>query len=139
MLDLYDYLCGMFLGPDVHVLAASMSDSGRQPLVKVVVDTSQGITIDGITEISRLLRRDSNLAQQVGTTEFRLEVTSPGVDASLQEFWQFPRHVGRRLAVRLNTPGGPDESQADYKGELLRTSTDGIVLRTAENDKEIAW
>ena len=139
MPDLYHYLSDLSLGADVHVLAASVSEGSGQPLVKVVVDTSAGITIDEIAGISRMLRMDAGVARQTGTTDFRLEVTSPGVKAGLKEPWQFHRHVGRRLAVQLNASTGSDESRTSIEGELLRTSQNGMVLKLAEGEKEIAW
>jgi len=139
MTDLYNYLSERSLGPDVHILAASVSDSGRQPQVKVVVDTPTGITIDEIAGISQLLRKDADIAGQIGTADFRLEVTSPGIISGLKEPWQYPRHVGRRLTVQLSDPAGSDESRISIEGELLRTSQQGIVLKLAEAEKEIAW
>ncbi|UCH63173.1 MAG: hypothetical protein JSU77_01600 [Fidelibacterota bacterium] len=139
MTDLYNYLSERSLGPDVHILAASVSDSGRQPHVKVVADTPTGITIDEIASISRLLRKDAGIAGKIGTTDFRLEVTSPGIMSGLKEPWQYPRHMGRRLAVQLNDPVGSDEGRMSIEGELLRTSQHGIVLKLAEAEEEIAW
>lgn len=139
MPDLYEYLSELVLGPDVHVLAASISKGGGRSLVKVVVDTSTGITIDEIAGISRLLRKDAGVARQVGTTDFRLEVTSPGVNASLREPWQFPRHVGRLLTVRLHTPQETGKDEARIEGQLLRAGAEGITMRLAESQREIAW
>ena len=127
------------LGPDVHVLGASTSDPGRNPLVTVVVDTPTGITIDEIADISRRLRKDAGVAQHVGTTEFRIEVTSPGVKAGLREPWQFPRHIGRRLIVYLNPNPGMDDRSTSIEGDLIQTTTTGIVVRSAGADEEIAW
>ena len=139
MTDLNNYLSELSLGPDVHVLTASVSDPGQRPQVKVVVDTPTGITIDEIAGISRLLRNDADVASQVGAADFRLEVTSPGIRSGLKEPWQYPRHVGRRLAVQLVEPAASDESRISIEGELLRTSQQGIVLKLAEAEKEIAW
>lgn len=135
----FEYLSALALGPEVHVLDASVSKGGRQPLVRVVVDTPAGITIDEIAKISQLVRRDPGVAKQVGTTDFRLEVTSPGVKAGLTEPWQYPRHVGRRLIVRLHPPIGEDESATNIEGQLLRTGPKGIVLERSEGEEEIAW
>jgi len=129
----------MHLGPDVHVLGASASDQGRNPLVTVVVDTPSGITIDEIAEISRILRKDAGIAQHLDTTDFRIEVTSPGVKAGFKEPWQFPRHIGRRLNVYLNPDPGVDDHQESIEGELIQTTPEGIVVRSTGGDEEITW
>ncbi len=105
----------------------------------MVVDTPTGITIDEIAGISRLLRNDADIASQVGAADFRLEVTSPGIGSGLKEPWQYPRHVGRRLVVQLVEPAMSDESITSIEGKLLRTSQQGIVLRLADAEEEIAW
>jgi ribosome maturation factor RimP len=139
MLELYEYLSGLTLGPDVYVLSATASGGGRQPVVKVVVDTPSGITIDEITAINRFLRKDEILAQQVGSTEFRLEVTSPGVDAGLKEPWQFERHVGQRLRVQWHSEEDSEDEVQQVEGRLVKTGTDGIVLNLAGREQALAW
>ena len=139
MPDLERYLIEMNLGPDVHILDVSTSDGGRNPLVTVVVDTPTGITIDEIAEISRILRKDAGIAQHLGYTDFRIEVTSPGVKAGLREPWQFPRHIGRRLIVYLNLDPGMDDRPASIEGELIQTTPEGIVVRSTGGDEEITW
>ncbi len=139
MPDLERYLMKMNLGPEVHVLDVSASDQGRNPLITVVVDTPTGITIDEIADISRKLRKDTGIAQHVGTTDFRMDVTSPGVSAGLRESWQFPRHIGRRLIVYLNPDPGLDDRPVSIEGELMQTTPKGIVIRSTEADEEIAW
>lgn len=139
MPDLERYLMEMNLGPNVHVLGASASDQGRSPLVTVVVDTPTGITIDEIADISRRLRKDAGVAQHIGTTDFRMEVTSPGVKTGLREPWQFPRHIGRRLIVYLNPVPGMDDRSASIEGDLIETTSEGIVLKSTGADEEISW
>lgn len=139
MLDLYEYLAGLTLGPEVRVLSATASGGGRQSLVKVVVDTPSGITIDEITAITRFLRKDENLAQQVGSTEFRLEVTSPGVDAGLKEPWQFERHVGKKLRIQLKSEEESGAIDKEVEGRLVETGTDGIVLNLAGKNESLPW
>ncbi|UCD36918.1 MAG: hypothetical protein JSW54_08745 [Fidelibacterota bacterium] len=139
MSDLYEYLASLSLGADVHLIAVSVSESGRQPQIKVTVDTPLGITIDEIANITHLLRTDEGMIQELGTSDYRLEVTSPGVESGLEEPWQFTRHVGRRLIVHLKTTDEPDGSESRVEGKLLNTSPAGIVLGLADKKDEIAW
>ncbi len=58
MLDIGDYLLGRGVGADVHVLAASMSGGGARPVVRIIVDTPGGITIDEIADLTRTGRKE---------------------------------------------------------------------------------
>ena len=108
-------------------------------MVKVVVDTPSGITIDEIAAITRILRKDELLAQRVGSTEFRLEVSSPGVDAGLKEPWQYDRHIGKRLRIHLHSEEGNEEAGQRMEGRLVSTNTEGIVLDLTGEEQVLAW
>ena len=137
MPDLIDYVSSLALGPEVHGLGVSVSDDIRRPLVKVVVDTVAGITVHEIAYVSRTLHRDDGFAREVGSDDYRLEVTSPGVEAGLQEPWQFTRHVGRRLAVQLQST--QDLHPERIKGQLLQSGPEGIVLESEAGETKIPW
>ena len=61
MSDLLEYLSGLDLVAGVHILEATINSDGRSPLVRVVVDTERGITIDELVRIARQLRDEERL------------------------------------------------------------------------------
>ena len=138
-IDVSDYLSQLDLGADVQVLTATTSHQGAGAQVKVVVDTIDGITVDEITRITRLLRKDAGMAELAGTPEFRIEVTSPGVAAGLKEPWQFQRHIGRRLEVRMCSEEENGTGAPNVKGDLLKAGPEGISLEKDGERMEIAW
>ncbi|MEE9466496.1 MAG: hypothetical protein V3W14_13085 [Candidatus Neomarinimicrobiota bacterium] len=138
-IDLSDHLSRLDLGADVQLLAATASHQGAGAQVKVVVDTIDGITVDEITGITKLLRKDADLAELAGTPDFRIEVTSPGVAAGLQEPWQFQRHIGRRLEIRMHSDDENGTGAPTVKGDLLNAGHDGISLENDGEHMEIAW
>ncbi len=144
--DLSGYLSQLDLGANVHLLAATASHEGAGSHVKVVVDTPAGITVDQIARIGKLLRIDPGLAERLnpagcgGTSpDYRIEVTSPGVDTGLEQPWQYPRHIGRRLEVRLLPPKNQMADPVLIAGRLLNAGSDGIELETTVNRRVIAW
>ncbi len=159
--DLLEYLSGLDLGTGVHILEATVSSGRINPLVKVVVDTVQGVTIDELARISRQLRDDDLLSAHLGVSDCRVEVSSPGVSYGLRQPWQFSRHVGRQVAIRIQSPdevpsgpgplakptqavpgtGRPGEtgSPSKIEGELIEAGPDGILLEVAGVREQVAW
>jgi ribosome maturation factor RimP len=73
---------------------------GRRSLVRLVVDRDDGVDLDGVATVSRVV---SATLDADGSDPFAgpyvLEVTSPGVDRPLTERRHWARAVGRLVAV----------------------------------------
>ena len=67
--DLSDYLSKLDLGADVRLLEATASHAGPGCRVKVVVDTPDGVTVNQINRIGKLLRGDPGLAELLNLAE----------------------------------------------------------------------
>lgn len=91
-------------GYDLEEVA--VSSAGRRTVVRVVVDTDGGITLDDIAAVSRdvsaaLDETDADGGSSFGSGPYTLEVTSPGVDRPLTEPRHWRRNVGRLVTVRV--------------------------------------
>jgi|SRR5579884_2723516 len=78
---------------DVEISAAR-----KRSVVRVIVDSDDGVDLDTVADVSRRLGDAFDAADAMGQSPYVLEVTSPGVDRPLRE----PRHW-RRAAGRLVT------------------------------------
>ena len=87
-------------GYDLEEVA--VSPAGRRKVVRVVVDTDGGVSLDDVAEVSRavsgVLDRHDDL---LGSSPYVLEVTSPGVDRPLSEPRHWRRAVGRLVEVPI--------------------------------------
>ncbi len=84
---------------DFAVVAA-----GRRRVVRVVVDSDDGVALDAAAEISRALSAafdELDAAQGDSEPPYTLEVTSPGIGRPLTEPRHFRRARGRLLSVTL--------------------------------------
>ncbi len=82
----------------------AVSRLGRRRLVRVVVDADDGVSLDGVAEVSRVIAEaldgdDADLP--TGSGPYTLEVTSPGVDRPLTEPRHWRRAVGRLVRTRI--------------------------------------
>ncbi|MDT8914793.1 ribosome maturation factor RimP [Amycolatopsis sp. PS_44_ISF1] len=73
-----------------------VQQAGRRQLVKVVVDSDDGIGLDEVAEVSRKVSAVLDENEHVLASAYTLEVTSPGLDRPLT----LPRHW-RRAKFRL--------------------------------------
>lgn len=135
--NLREFIDNLILGADIHVLEAFAGEGGN-PLIRIVVDTPAGITIREVTRIHKQLRDDPDLAQRLDTADYRVEVTSPGTGFGLQEPWQYPRHVGRRLKLRLQRTDGERPPEV-VKGALVQVDDGGIRLTMDDGERYIVW
>lgn len=89
-------------------------------ILELFVDNRDGVTLELCQAISsdveQLLESDPELS-----TISRLDVSSPGVERPLQFPWQYPKHIGRLLAV--HTADGQH-----FTGYLRSTSDTAITL-----------
>jgi ribosome maturation factor RimP len=99
----------------VHVQQA-----GRKQLVKVIVDRDGGIGLDEVAEVSRAVSQALDSRDDVLSSAYTLEVTSPGVDRPLTKPRHWRRAHLRKVAVR----------QADDKFEARvgAADDDGVEL-----------
>ena len=92
--------------------------------IVLLLDGDNGIGIDEIAKISKHISHrmeEENVIEGAHT----LEVSSPGVDHPLKFQRQYPQHIGRTLAVRLN-------DGKEMEGKLLSVNGDIITI-----DKQI--
>src|SRR6201999_2994208 len=92
--------------PVVHALgmdleAVKVTSAGRRRLLRIVVDSDRGVSLDDAALASREISAKLGASDVMGDMPYTLEVSSPGVDRPLTQ----PRHWQRALG-RLG-PGAP--------------------------------
>src|SRR6516225_845737 len=125
------------LEPAVTAMGMDLEDvritsAGRRRLLRVVVDSDGGVSLDDIALVSRELSVTLDRAAAMGEAPYTLEVSSPGVDRPLTEPKHWRRAVGRLVTVPLrpyNAPAAAD-SQA-VTGRITGTDADGVRLDVA--------
>ena len=102
----------------------SVSRAGRRHILRIMVDGDHGVSLDAVAELSREISGALDTAEEAGgefmAREYRLEVSSPGVDRPLTEPRHWRRNVGRLIAV---TAG-----EKQLTGRLIEADDKGIVL-----------
>jgi len=103
----------------VRLCGVRISGRSSRPLIQIYVDWEEDwITIDACAKITRALL-DLFDMQERFAPDYRLEVSSPGLDWPLTETWQFRKNIGRVIASR--------NAEGEFQAKLLDVTADGII------------
>ena len=109
-----------------------VSAAGRRRLLRVVVDSDRGVSLDDAAAISRKLSAALDAAPVMGDFPYTLEVSSPGVDRPLTDPRHWRRAVGRLVQVTA-ADAGP------ISGRVLAADADGVTLDVAGDRRRFGY
>ena len=116
------------LDPDIHLM--DVQEDHQRDLVRVVVDSENSISIDKIADVARTIR-DSEVIDKHFPNGYKMEVTSAGINANLEQPFQFRKNIGRQLKLKLSI----DDSFKSITTMLKDVDEKGIFIQL---NKEIS-
>jgi ribosome maturation factor RimP len=112
-------------GSGVELDDVTVTAAGRRSVVRVVVDSDTGVSLDEVAEASRLLSEELDRVDEAQPSllagAYVLEVSSPGVDRPLTEPRHWRRNVRRLVTAHLRE-GAP------VTGRVVEAGDDAVVL-----------
>lgn len=78
-----------------------VSRAGRRRVLRIVVDSEEGVELDACAELSRAISAKLDETDAMGEDEYVLEVSSPGADRPLTEHRHYVRATGRLARLTL--------------------------------------
>jgi ribosome maturation factor RimP len=102
-----------------------MTTAGKRRLLRVVVDSDHGVSLDDAADVSREISALLDARNALGEVPYTLEVSSPGVDRPLTEPRHWRRARGRLVRVKVTGEGS-------VEGRVLTADADGITLGLAD-------
>ncbi|MEV7237341.1 ribosome maturation factor RimP [Streptomyces sp. NPDC051020] len=82
-----------------------VSRAGRRRVLRIVVDSDEGVELDACAELSRAISEKLDETDAMGEDEYVLEVSSPGADRPLTEHRHYVRATGRLAKLQLREGG----------------------------------
>ncbi|KIF07451.1 ribosome maturation factor RimP [Streptomyces sp. RSD-27] len=82
-----------------------LSKAGRRRMLRIVVDSDEGVELDACAELSREVSDALDASDVMGEDEYVLEVSSPGADRPLSEHRHYVRATGRLVKFQLVEDG----------------------------------
>jgi ribosome maturation factor RimP len=114
---------------DLDLEEVEVTPAGRRRVLRVVVDSDDGVQLDACAELSREISQQLDDSEAMGQAPYVLEVTSPGADRPLTEPRHYRRAVGRLIKAQLAAGGELVARITAVDGDGLDVEVPGVKGR----------
>ncbi|MEE4361346.1 MAG: ribosome maturation factor RimP [Pseudomonadales bacterium] len=115
---------------DCRLWGIELAQQGRRSSLTIYIDREDGVTIEDCETVSRRVSAVLDVEDPL-EGEYRLEVSSPGMDRILFDPEQYAESVGETVDVRLIRPF---EGRRKLVGVIAGVEEDEVVLRVDEDE-----
>jgi ribosome maturation factor RimP len=119
----------------VNLWGVQTSFSGRRGLVRIYIDTPQGVTLEQCTQLSR---EAGNLldVEDILHGSYTLEVSSPGLDRTFFAPEQMQDYLDREVRIMFSQPV---EGRKKFTGILKSVSEERICIELEGSGEEFCF
>lgn len=103
---------------------------GRHSLLRVYIDHENGILVEDCEAVSRQVSAVLDVEDPI-SSEYTLEVSSPGMDRPLFTLEQFARHAGEQVKIKLRSPF---EGRRNFQGLLRGVEEQDVVVLVDDHE-----
>jgi ribosome maturation factor RimP len=103
-------------------------------VIEIYIDREGNVSAEDCAEISKEIKFKLDEILLVDTN-YRLDVSSPGVDRPLKFLQQFPKHVNRNFEVSYKS----DEELKTIKGKLIKIEGDYLTFNVKNTETIIKF
>jgi ribosome maturation factor RimP len=103
-------------------------NENENTIFRVSVTAPGGVTLDQCVEVTHLISPLLDVTSPVGG-EYRLEVSSPGIERKLKTLEHFIQSVGEKASLSTI-------AKEKFEGEVIGVENDEIILMTKENGEQ---
>ena len=129
MNDALKYIVEPFLAPGQVLLDATEDIRGN--FIRIIIDSEMSLSLNDTSQVTKSIR-DSGEIDSRFPNGYRLEVSTPGLDYSLEYPFQYKKNIDRELKI-IYTENGED---LKVTGKLINASEDSFDLEI--NEKKIS-
>ena len=121
-------LAALIEGLGCELVGVELRRGGSHGLVRVYIDTPNGVTVDDCERVSRQVSALLDVEEPMRGA-YTLEVSSPGLDRPLFTLAHYQRYCGERVRLSFN---GLWEGRRHLTGVLLEVQPDAVVVVDGE-------
>ena len=116
-----------------ELLGVEFISAGNNSVLRLFIDHENGINVDDCAEVSRQVGAILDVEDPI-SSEYNLEVSSPGVDRPLFELSHFQEVIGEIVNVKLSMPLN---GRRKFKGILTAIENDTLIVEVDGIDYEL--
>lgn len=118
-----------------ELLGVEFISAGNQSVLRLFIDHEKGIDVDDCAEVSRQVGAILDVEDPI-SSEYNLEVSSPGLDRPLFDLSQFEAVIGETVNVKLSIPLN---GRRKFKGQLVSIENDTLIVVVDGQDFELVF
>ncbi|MBT8768689.1 ribosome maturation factor RimP [Pseudomonas boanensis] len=103
---------------------------GRHSLLRIYIDHENGILVEDCEKVSRQISGVLDVEDPI-SSEYTLEVSSPGMDRPLFTIEQFAAHAGELVKIKLRSPY---EGRRNFQGLLRGVEDQDVVVLVDDHE-----
>ncbi|MGV2870806.1 ribosome maturation factor RimP [Colwellia sp. E150_009] len=107
-----------------ELLGVEFISAGNNSVLRLFIDHENGINVDDCAEVSRQVGAILDVEDPI-SSEYNLEVSSPGIDKPLFEMAHFQSVIGEIVNIRLSMPLN---GRRKFKGTLVAIENDTLIV-----------
>lgn len=103
---------------------------GRHSLLRIYIDHERGILVEDCEAVSRQVSAVLDVEDPI-SSEYTLEVSSPGMDRPLFTLEQFAAHAGEQVKIKLRSPF---DGRRNFQGLLRGVEEQDVVVLVDDHE-----
>lgn len=107
------------------MLGIEYVSQGKHSVLRIYIDKEGGILVDDCEAVSRQASAILDVEDPI-SSEYTLEVSSPGMDRPLFTLEQFASHAGEQVKIKLRSPF---EGRRNFQGLLRGVEEQDVVVQ----------
>ncbi|MBA6231022.1 MULTISPECIES: ribosome maturation factor RimP [unclassified Colwellia] len=116
-----------------ELLGIEYISAGNNSVLRLFIDHENGIDVDDCAEVSRQVGAILDVEDPI-SSEFNLEVSSPGLDRPLFDKPHYEAVIGEIIEVKLSIPLN---GRRKFKGRLVAVENDTLIVTVDGEDYDL--
>lgn len=114
---------------NLELVRAEVVGSVKEPIVRIFIDKPQGVTHEDCSKVSHEIGTILD-EQDFISSEYTLEVSSPGLERELYSLQDFKKFTGNLAKVKTRKPV---DGQRNFRGKIKSVEGEEIVFEDKTN------
>lgn len=106
---------------------------GADRILRLYIDNEEGISLDDCERMSRAAEVVLDEKDPI-PGEYRLQVSSPGVERKLSKPEHYIRYIGHRATIKLFAPHDPVSGRKKFTGKIINFSNNQLSVKTEDEE-----